>query len=378
MQNVNRTYQLQTNEAPQLNLQSLPQVGLIRKDSVPGIQITRRQFDLIEIDTVIPERFRQPLVRIQETPQVLTSTDSLRLNLKGPHQAFTNWNLTLDELSTEFNETAYAWFDSVTIAAANPFRTDSLYSDSTLIGTGVSADSTRSETRTLTTETRPQQPELLSSTKPDLQADWFLALLTLSVLIAGFTRLNWGRYLTNTIQSVFYQNAMGKLEGSNASNNFPSFIMGFLFLMNSSLFVYEILKISRRSFLGFDSFLILPIVFVFLFLLFYLKKVTYRLVGHIFETQTQVAEYLFGSSTISKAYGILLLPVITFLPFVSESLQPILVKAGLGLFILLYLIQLGRGVRIIFSHTFSVYYIILYLCALEILPLTILFKVIFR
>lgn len=378
MQNVNRTYQLQTNEAPQLNLQSLPQVGLIRKDSVPGIQITRRQFDLIEIDTVIPERFRQPLVRIQESPQVLTSTDSLRLNLKGHQQAFTNWNLTLDELSTEFNETAYAWFDSATIVAANPFQTDSLYNDSTLMATRITTDSISSETRILSTETDPKQPEPRESVKPDLQADWFLALLTLSVLIAGFTRLNWGRYLTNTIQSVFYQNAMGKLEGSNASNNFPSFIMGFLFLMNSSLFVYEILKISGRSFLGFSSYLILPIVFVFLFILFYLKKVAYRVVGHIFETRAQVAGYLFGSSTISKAYGILLLPVIIFLPFVAEHLQPLLVKAGFGLFILLYLIQLARGVRIIFSHTFSVYYIILYLCALEILPLTILFKVIFR
>ena len=378
MQNVNRTYQIQINEAPQLNLQSLPQVGLIRKDSVPGIKINRSQFDLIQIDTVVPERFRQPVVRRLETPQVLTSNDSLRLNLKGHQQAFTNWNLSLDSLSTEFNGSAYAWFDSATIAAANPFRTDSLYNDTTLIATSLTSDSIRSKSLTLQRETESNQPVPIHSSKPDLQADWFLALLTVSVLIAGFTRLNWGRYLTNTIQSVFFQNAMGKLEGSNASNTFPSFILGFLFLMNSSLFVYEILKISGRSFLGFDSYLILPIVLAFLFLLFYLKTVAYKVVGHIFETRSQVTEYLFGSSTISKAYGILLIPIIIFLPFVGDNIQNILIKAGFGLFILLYLIQLGRGVRIIFSHTFSVYYIILYLCALEILPLTILFKVIFR
>jgi hypothetical protein len=180
------------------------------------------------------------------------------------------------------------------------------------------------------------------------------------------------------IQSVVFSNAMSKLEGSNASNIYPSMVLGFLFYLNTSIFVFEILMQSGRQFMGFDSIFVIPLILVFLLALFSLKIMVYRVVGHIFETIGPVRDYLFGSSTMAKAYGILVIPFIVFIPFVDEDAQLMLIKFGLGLFILLYLMQIARGVRIILSNTYSVYYIILYLCALEILPLTILFKVIFR
>lgn len=373
------TYQTQTEEALQLKLQTPPHVGLIKKDTIHSVGITRTQFNILEIDHNLPERFKQLIPKKTESPPALSVQDSLKLNLKGNNQAFTNWHMSLMPGTQEFNDTAFSHFNPEILNAARLKKDNEFALTDSLSHLLVSeSDSLRVSQHITHIEKGESVPEPQLMIKPPLRADWFLAVLTISLLIAGFVRLNWGRYLNNMLQSIVFPNAMGKLEGSNVSNFYPSFVLGCLFYLNTSIFIFQILTLSDRSFLGFNSILIIPVVFAFLLILFSLKILAYKIVGHIFETKNLIRDYLFGASTMSKAYGILLLPIIVFIPFVDENIQSLLVKTGLGIFILLYLMQIARGVRIILSNTFSVYYIILYLCGLEILPLTILFKVMFR
>lgn len=376
---VETTYQLQKEEIPQINLQNLPQVGLIRKDSVTTIDISRTHFNILELDTTVPRRFREVTPKKTEKPKVLTSQDSLLLNLTGNTHAFTNLQMSLTPKTGEFNETAFSRFDSSLIKTSTENIGHSFFVSDSLEKSPINkSDRPGKNQQNFYIEKGEVQPDSLITQERPLREDWLLAVLVISVLISGFARLNWRRYLNNVIQSIFFQNSMGKLEGSNASNLYPSFILGSLFYLNSSIFIYQILTLSGRPFLGFDSFVVIPLLFVFLLLLFSLKGLAYKIIGHVFETKNQVNEYIFGSSTMSKAYAIIILPVIVFIPFVSESIQPMLIKVGSGVFILLYLIQIARGVKIILTNTLSVYYIILYLCALEILPLSILLKVIFH
>ena len=376
---LDETYQPQTPVSPQLRLQPLPTAGLIQTDTISSIKIKRNDLKILEIDHSIPARLRTPVYKGLAEPMVLSEQDSLMLNLKGLSHTHTNLNLQLKPNTNEFSETAYTQFNSDFVTTTRQKRemlaqnSDSL----TLFGSNEN-DSLKLIQPENYTEKGQVQHHTLAMEKPPLREEWFLVVIAISLLMTGLVRLNWGSYLKNMIQSIAFSNAMGKLEGSNVSNLYPSFILGFLFYFNTSIFIFQILTLSARGFLGFESFVIIPIIFMFLLVLFSLKVWVYKLVGHIFETVTPVREYLFGSSIMSKAYGILVIPLILFIPFVDENAQQILIKVGLGLFILLYMMQLARGVRIILSNTFSVYYIILYLCALEILPLTMLFKVIFR
>lgn len=375
MQTIENTYQQQT-EAPTLKLPAVPQIGLIRKDSIPAVTITRSQFNILEIDHTVPERFRQITIKKPETPQELTLQDSLRLNLTGKKEAFTNWDISLAAKPKTFSETAFSWFDS-SLIKTQTFDFNNTIADSLSQSAAYTPDSLKLQDKTLSTELSENNKESVLKEKAPLQEDWFIAILTISVLVAGLSRLFWRRYMNNILQSVVYKSTMGKLDVHNVSNFYPSFVLGALFFFNSSVFIYQVLAINNRQFLTFHSWGIIPIVLVFLLVLFSLKVLVYRLVAHVFETKNQVREYLMGSSVMSKAFSLLIIPVIVMIPFLDSTLQPLFVKAGFGLFILLYLIQLARGVRIILSNTFSVYYIILYLCALEILPLTILFKVLF-
>ena len=206
----------------------------------------------------------------------------------------------------------------------------------------------------------------------------FLSLILVSVLITGFVRISWKEYMTNVLRSIFFQDVAGKISGNNASYIYPSFILGFLFFFNGSIFIYEIFKLTGYSFMNIDSLVIFPIIFGSLFVLYYSKVLFLRFTGHIFNTSQQMKSYLQGFSSIGKAFALIILPVIILIPFLNQTAQSILINIGSFVFIALYLLQISHGVKIILKETFSLYYIILYLCALEILPLFILFKVVFN
>ncbi len=369
-----------TQEASQNQLQKSSPEGLLQPDSVKvdGLKPTRIDIFGPGMGTISNKLKKNPEVKSEESSG-LSSADSLLLNLKGQNQPYTNWNYNLKPYFDAFSENAFS-LPQTGIYQPLKELTDSsfIFTDSIGLNTCLKNDSLAMHKGYHTGQKEVPSTEISKEKSLPLQDPWFVILLTISLLVVGFIRINWWGYLSNVVQSILFQNSMGKLEGNNASNFTPSFILGFLFYYNSSIFIYEIFSLSERNFLGFGSYFIILLVFVALLVLFTLKIATYKFVGHIFETSDQINDYLFGASTMSKAYGILLLPVIIFIPFVNQVLQPFFIKAGLGIFVLLYLIQLGRGFRIILSNTYSVYYIILYLCALEILPLTILFKIILR
>jgi len=122
---------------------------------------------------------------------------------------------------------------------------------------------------------------------------------------------------------------------------------------------------------------LLIIVWVILIVYDVIKGLLYRITGFVFETSFLTGEYLFNASMLSKVFAILLLPIISVIPFVNIWIVPNLIKLGVGMFIVLYIWQLFRGMKIFFQNTFSVFYMFLYFCALEILPLVILYKILF-
>ncbi len=214
--------------------------------------------------------------------------------------------------------------------------------------------------------------------KPLVQQEWFLAIVIIAVAITGILRLKWRKYLGGVFNSVLFSGVASSLRADKSDTpRAASFWLGFMFYLNSSLFIFEILFVDNRTLIGFTGWKLLVLIFSFLVLLFSAKLLVYKFIGWVFDTREEVSAHLFQSSLMSKAYSMVLLPVIVLFPFANDILRPWLVGTGVGVFILLYIIQIGRGIGNNLRDTVSGYYIILYLCALEILPLSILFKVLF-
>ncbi len=216
----------------------------------------------------------------------------------------------------------------------------------------------------------------VESAKFVLQQEWFLSIVILSVAITGLLRLKWPKYLAGVFNSVLYPGGTSTLRTEKYGiSRSGSIIVGFLFYLNFSLFIFEVLSNNQRTLLGFSGWKLLGAIFLFLLVLFTAKIMVYKFVGWVFDTGQEVRAYLFQSELMSKAFAMVLLPLVVLFPFATEILRQWLFGAGVGVFILLYLIQIGRGVVVNLRDPASIYYIILYLCALEILPLSILYRV---
>jgi hypothetical protein len=212
---------------------------------------------------------------------------------------------------------------------------------------------------------------------PLLGQTWFLVILITLVTITGLVRLRWQKYLSDIFTAVAFTNVANKLRSTTRNKKQASFWVGFLFYANFSLLLFETIQISQSSFFNLGEWQLLVVIYLFLLVIFSLKGIVYQFVGWVFNVQAPTSEYLSQSSVMSKAFGLILLPLIVLFPFLDPETQQWVPKIGLTIFILLYVMQIGRGMSTNLRNTLSGYYIILYLCALEILPLSILYKVLF-
>jgi hypothetical protein len=346
---------------PQINVPSTLQMST-------QLSIPQRRIELVQPDSLKEAgRARANRWRPPPPPPELSYEDSLDLNLINGDSLYTNWDFSVDISAvppTEFTVIG----DSLLISGST--ATDSAAVDSLAV------------METLEEETHTSAPGHVPPDgpveKPMLQQDWFIAVLVGMVLVTGLARMNWYRYLKDVMLTIFFPSFTSKLGSANASNFAPSFILGALFYFNSSIFVFQILTHYERSIVGVEGPLMLPVILTVMFVLFTAKIIAYRIVGKIFGTSHAISQYLSSASATSKAFAVILLPIIVLLPFSEPVLQVGLIKTGIGVFIALYLIQLTHGIRANFSNLLSGYYIILYLCALEILPLAILYKVLFK
>ncbi len=107
-----------------------------------------------------------------------------------------------------------------------------------------------------------------------------------------------------------------------------------------------------------------------------LKIASTRVLGSIFEVQEAAAEYVYNILLFNKTTGLVLFPVCLLLAYARQIPPEILVWTGIVSWGLILVYRLLRVVLIgVSSSSVSFFYIILYLCTLEIIPFVVIIKV---
>ncbi len=206
--------------------------------------------------------------------------------------------------------------------------------------------------------------------------EWLAVLLILSVTVTGLVRLTSIKYLGELFRATFNMQAANKMFTSvNIRNSKPSWVLSALFIFNTGIFIFEALVFYGNTIFGLTGFPLLIAIWILLLIFGLVKIFLYRITGFVFDTSGPTIEYLFNSSLLNKIYAIVLLPLISLIPFINVWMVPNFIKLGIGIFISLYILQLIRGASIILQNTFSLFYMFLYFCALEILPLVIFYMI---
>jgi hypothetical protein len=162
-------------------------------------------------------------------------------------------------------------------------------------------------------------------------------------------------------------------EGASVGNRLVIFLSA-LFVLMVSLFFYQtasyygVLQTQHAVSLFFITAIIILSIYA-------IKLMVIKFAGVLFETQKEIREYTVSVFLFCNTVGLFMLPLVICLAFFKQVNPLIFIYSGFILIILLFLTRLVRGLIIgLNSPRVSKFYLFLYLCTLEIVPLVILSK----
>jgi hypothetical protein len=209
--------------------------------------------------------------------------------------------------------------------------------------------------------------------------DLFFYLLAGLFFFLGIIKTSFPRYFENIFSLVFRASLKQKqIREQLLQAALPSLLLNILFVLSGGLFVFFVLQ--HYSLLQQFSFWWLLLYSCGVVAITYLVKyLVLRFTGWVFNMKEAAATYIFIVYLVNKLMGIFLLPVLAMLAFAPALWKPPLITAGFAIvllfFVYRYLVSFApvrREVKVSQFHFF------IYLCAFEIAPLLLMYKVLQR
>jgi hypothetical protein len=206
---------------------------------------------------------------------------------------------------------------------------------------------------------------------------WVLGFIVLLLVIFAILRISFSKQLQNIIQSFYSNRGLNNLnKEDNVFSSWPFLFLFIQFGFTIGMFFYLVAQYYQLAYVhqGFRFFVSVSILIV---VLYATKILLLRVLGHLFNIQKAVHEYV--SILYLSYFNISLI----FIPLVvAFALSPM--KYGIY-YIVIAFILLGitftfqfirAGINILSHYRFSKFYLFMYFCALEICPILILIKAI--
>jgi hypothetical protein len=205
--------------------------------------------------------------------------------------------------------------------------------------------------------------------------DWLTLLILLAVVLLASVRTGWNKYLVQLFHAVVTETAAERLfQEKNNSVYWAAFQLDVLFYLMFSAFIFQLtdyfqVEIPGRNFVRYAICLAAVVSY------FMVKKILYRLTGFLVEQGGETWGFLFRMNNFNRVTGIMLLPVVLLIAFSPFRQADVLITAGILSIISLYVLLIARGFITLLKKEFSIFYLFLYFCTLEFLPLVLIYNI---
>ena len=205
--------------------------------------------------------------------------------------------------------------------------------------------------------------------------DWILLIFIVTLAVIAWLKLFYNKFFDQTIQSVFnYQLSTKVFRDQNIFSRHVALVLNLNFIFTVGMFFFLVFNYFGYIFIS-DSgiiryFLICGIITLLLLTRYCISFIT----GLVFNRNSLLKEYLHEILLTYKNMGIYMIPIVIGLAYISSYLKIYLIYIGLVLLIVAYLWRFFKGLQIIINKDIIIFYLILYLCILEILPVLVAYR----
>jgi len=206
---------------------------------------------------------------------------------------------------------------------------------------------------------------------------WIISVVLGLFIFTALLNLFLSRDIKNVLQSFYNKNAISQVDKEGGLINSWAFIGLFLlFCLTSGLVLYQVTGYRHNYYTlsGFQLFMSFSLI---VGLLSAFKFIILKFIGFVFDANRMVSEYIAILNLTYFNFAFVFLSVALCFSLLSSRFIPMLLNVTLVLIAVIFAWQyLRNSLNVISNFRFHKFYLIVYLCALEICPILILIKAI--
>jgi hypothetical protein len=203
---------------------------------------------------------------------------------------------------------------------------------------------------------------------------YFIYLFSLAGFLA-WIRVYYGNIIIQTIQaSVNFQVANRMFQDNSLLQNQLDRVLYLFYFLSVGFLLYDLevrLEMAPYGLQGWGMFVFNLGLLVGVFLG---RVLMLNLAGLIFNRLRVLKEYLYNIFIFNKLTGVAVLPLVFLLVYTRGMLQDLIFWLTLAVVSGIFLMRLIRGIVFSYKKDVLIFYMFLYLCALEIAPLVLLYR----
>ncbi|HYW97146.1 MAG TPA: DUF4271 domain-containing protein [Bacteroidales bacterium] len=236
--------------------------------------------------------------------------------------------------------------------------------------------------RVFKSETRP--PDTTRNNYPfsenihrNLTPDWILYILIGVLVVLAWIRLVFNKHIINLFDSAFnYQRAVKVYDDPGVVKTRIFLALNIIYTLSGGLFLYLAMQhynLHPAGLTGINQFLVAA---VFLAALMIGKVIVVKTTALIFNREKLFNAYLFHNFIFNKITGIVIIPFVLAIAYSKGLPRDIFIYSGFVALASVVILRITRLLMFIFKNVVLLFYLILYLCTLEILPMLVIVKLI--
>lgn len=204
---------------------------------------------------------------------------------------------------------------------------------------------------------------------------WLFFFLFVLLGFFAWIRMYYGNILTQTVQACTNFQATSKMFKDHSLLQIQlDNILYVLYFLSIAFLLYVMEEKFHLKPYGLDGGLRYLFNLALLVGIFLGRITLVNLTGFLFNRIKIYKEYLYNSFIFNKLLGMVILPLLLFVVYTTGIPQKVFFWLTLATVALVLIMRLIRGVVFSFKKDVSIFYIFLYLCALEISPLVLLYR----
>jgi len=205
--------------------------------------------------------------------------------------------------------------------------------------------------------------------------DWYFFILLLPVISIAWIKLLYSKFLDNYLSSALsYQIAHKNYSESGIVRKRIGLSLDIIYLISGAMFLLNLFYYYNITLFGISGIRLLAVSLLILLSLIALRLLLMNMVSVLFHVKHCISEFLYHYYLYNKILGLVLIPFLFLIPYTEGFLQDLSFFIAVTAIIVVNLFRVVRIIVFLLKNVIFIFYLILYLCVLEIAPFLIIIK----